>query len=340
MKVKNVEIRNPHFRKGTFAELREVVFSYMEPGKKTAALGDMICWLSSIIYIAENYNYVTGHLIVPPFFMEIAQSILREYPHWRVHTKIPDRLANGFPLQQPHIHPVNATAMHLTDLGFLYFAGMMPPNEMSRMYPVLDTDDLELPEQVFKPLYAHRYAVLTPGATSLTRTMPAKIYNGIVEHLLSRNIVPVHLGTTSMEYRAIQPKMDEGYDFEKGVNLIDKTSLLEAVRVMADAEMVIGIDNGLLHLAGMTDTTILFGFTMAGPNQRRINRRFGHTIELYADKEKLPCLFCQENVRFFIDHDFSNCIYKEKVPACITALNIESWKASIDQALEESSSGT
>lgn len=209
---------------------------------------------------------------------------------------------------------------------------MMPPEGYGQ-YPVLDLDDLELPSHLARPLGVDGYAVLTPGATAANRKMPASVYNGICDHLLSKGITPVHLGTSSMEYRELQPKMDEAYDFSKGVNLIDKTSLLEAALIMSDARMVIGIDNGLLHLAALTDVTILYGYTMAGPRTRQVRRPHGHTIELYADKEKLPCLFCQENVRFFMDHHFTNCIYKEHVPACVKALNVESWNANIDAAL-------
>lgn len=334
MKVKNIEISNPNFRPKTFTEVKEWVFTLMMGKEKTAALGDMICWMSAIKYVAEQFNFVQGHLIVPSFFMEIAQNLMREYPHWRIHTKIPDRLANGFPIKAPMMHPVNATAVHLVDLGYLYFAGMMPPEGFGQ-YPVLDLSDLEMPPHLSELLVIGAYAVMTPGATTKNRAMPPSVYNGICDHLLTKGITPVHIGTSQMEYREIQPQMNAQYDFSKGINLIDKTSLLEAALIMSDARMVIGIDNGLLHLAAMTDTTILFGYTVAGPRTRQIRRPHGHTIELYADKEKLPCLFCQENVRFFMDHHFTNCIYKENEPACIKALNVESWNASIDMALGE-----
>lgn len=335
MKVKNVEIRNSNFRKGTFAEMREVVFDFRMPKEKTAALGDMICWLPAIRFVAESYNYVAGHLIVPPFFLDIAQTVMREYPHWRVHAKIPERLANGFPLQQPHINPLNATMMHLIDLGFIYFAGTNPVPPEFDFYPELDLDDLERPAHI---QIDSKFAVMTPGATAKNRTMPPSVYNAICDHLLKLGLTPVHVGTAKMDHR-VGLGIDPRYDLSKGVNLIDRTTLMEAAMLMQDAEMVIGIDNGLLHLAAMTDTTILFGYTVAGPAQRQVRRRYGHTLELYADKEKLPCLFCQEHVRFFVDHHFTNCIYKENEPACVKALTAESWAATIDMALGENNGG-
>jgi ADP-heptose:LPS heptosyltransferase len=328
MKVKNVEIRNPNYRKGTFAHLREVVFDFRMKGEKTAALGDMICWLSAIKFVAEADNFVVGHLVVPAYFMEIAQNVLREYPHWRIHSNVPERLANGFPLQQPVMIP-NATMMHLIDLGFIYFAGTNPPPEDFNFYCELDLDDIghkfELPS---------KYAVMTPGATAKNRMMLPSTYNAICDHLLSKGITPVHLGVTEMDHRT-NFGINNKYDLSKGINLIDKTSLMTAALIMEEAEMVIGIDNGLLHLAALTPATILYGFTVASPQKRQVRRRYGHTVEMYADKEKLPCLFCQDNVRFFIDHHFTNCIYKENEPACVKALNAESWNATIDMVLGE-----
>lgn len=322
----NRTIDNPNFRPGTQTEAKEVVFSFMEAGKKTAALGDMICWMAAIKFVAEKYNYVNGHLIVPKFFIELATNVLREFPHWRVHSQVPDRLADGTPLRMPVANPVNATMMHLIDLGFLYFCGMLPP-EGAKLYPRLDLEDIPSDDGLGS------YAVMTPGATAKNRAMPASVYNAVCDHLILKGITPVHMGVTNMSNRSIQPEFNSDYDFSKGVNLIDQTTLLSAAKIMEGAKMVIGIDNGLLHLAGMTDVAILYGFTMAGPEQRRIHRAYGHTVELYADKAKLPCLFCQEHVRFFTNHDFSNCIYKENEPACVKALNAESWITNIDTVL-------
>lgn len=329
--MSDVEITNPNFRPKTKTHMRDFVFDMKMPGAKTAALGDMIAWMSAIVYVAENYNFVAGHLIVPQFFLELAANVMRPYAHWRVYNAIPERFATGCPLKRPLEHPLNATGMHLVDLGYVYFAGLNPVPEGAGLYPELDLSKVK-PEPAFS--VGGPYAVMTPGATAKTRTMPAETFNAITDHLLEKNIIPVYLGAKSLADRE-EIIFNADYDLSEGVNLIGKTTLLQAARLMAGAEMVIGIDNGLLHLAGMTRATILFGYTMVGPRHRRINRAHGNLIELYGDKEKIPCLFCQEHVRFFVDHHFTNCIYKENVPACVKALNTESWKATIDVVLKE-----
>lgn len=334
LREKEIEIRNPNFRPGTTTVVKDVVFKFTQGKTKTAALGDMVCWLPAIKFIAENYNYVTGHLIVPPYFMDLALAVMREYPHWRVHTKIPERL-DGCQMRQQTVDTVNATHMHLVDVGFIYFAMTLPPTPEVRNYLELDLEDVELPKIFGKRFGDEPYAVMTPGATSGNRTMPPDVYNAICDHLISKGVTPVHLGRTDMEHRLEQPRFNNGYDFTKGVNLVDRTTLMEAAKIISLSDMTLGIDNGLLHLAGMTDAAIIVGYTMAGPNQRRIYRKHGHTLELYPDKKELACFSCQEHVRFFSMHNFSNCIYKEEVPMCVKILTKESWIAGIDTLLDE-----
>lgn len=325
-----VEIQNENFRPGTHTEIKDVIFKFTLPGWEHAALGDSIAWLPAIIHVAKNYNYVRGHLIVPEWFMVIAMNVLKEYPHWKVYSKIPDSLMDGVHVFEMKKELPNATVMPLVDLGFIRFGGFYPVPKGAEVYPLLDLERTKLHKSV-----PELYAVLTPGSSAVTRKMPATTYNGISEYLLSKGITPVHLGTESMNGGKRAIDIDSDYDRTLGIDLVGKTSIIEAAKIMEDAAMVIGIDNGLLHLAAMTDTTILYGFTMVGPNHRRITRKYGQTFELYGDKEKLPCLFCQENVRFFFGHNFEECIYKLNVPDCVKMLNLESWTKTIDLAMGE-----
>lgn len=326
-----VVITNPNFRPNTTTQIRPVIFKFTLKDNYHCALGDAICWLPAIEYVAENFNYVQGNLIIPEWLHEIAKNILSKYPHWRVYDKVPSHLSQGIQLREQIMDPVNATMMHLVDLGFLYFAGQQPTPEEYNRYPLLDLENVPIPG----PKLPDNYAVVIPGAQAANRKFLPHQLNGISDHLISKGITPVYLGTQTMNHGTRKIDIDDRYDLSKGVNLIGQTYLLDAAKIMEKARMVIGIDNGLLHLAGMTDATILYGYTIAGPKHRQIRRRYGHTVELYGSKEKLPCLFCQENMRFFLGHHFTECMYKEYEPSCVKELNLQSWIATIDQVLNE-----
>ncbi len=324
-----VPINHADFRPGTLTDERDIVFSMMLPGKEVAAMGDMICWMSAIKYVADNYTFVKGHLIVPEFFKPLAENVLKNYEKWTVHAdSIPKHLQNGLPLKQQALVPINATGAHLIDLGYIYFMHMNPPPQGAGLYPEIDLSGARMPAE----LVGERYVVMTPVMGAITRLMEPETYNGICEHLVSRGITPVHMGHTEMKGR--QLLLHPEYAVNAGVNLINRTSLVDAALVMKNAQLTLGIDNGLLHLAAMTDATILYGFTIAGPKQRRVRRRLGKTFEIYASKEAVPCLFCQESVRFFIGHDFKTCLYRDAVPMCIKRVDKKAWNGAIDNIVK------
>lgn len=317
----DILINNPHFRKGTSTKKRDYLFQL------DGALGDMICWMAAIIWVAKNYNYLNGHVVVPYWFVPLAKRMIG-FSDWTVWPEIPVQFSSGFEIRRNVDYPINATTGHLIDLGFMYYAGMYPPPEDGRFYPEIknlqDVKSFDLPE---------KYMVFTPGATADNRKLSPGAFNMMTAHAIKCGYTPVYLGKKLMAgSRYIG--LDSGYDLSNGVDLLDKTTLSEAVKILSSARLVVGLDNGLLHLAACTDVPILFAYTIAGPKQRRPLRKYGHVFELYPDETALSCVFCQENVRFFQDHNFKTCIYKEKTPACVKMLNGESFCGTIDMALD------
>jgi len=292
-------------------------------------MGDYICWLVAIEWIAKNYNFLRGHVIVPQWFVSVAANVVKRYPKWKVYHQIPSQFSDGYAIKQAHIHPVNATMMHLVDLGFLYYAGVNPPPIDSMFYPVLDLKDVWMPKEV----EGKDYIVMTPGATSPSRTMTAKAFNGIKDYILSIGYIPVFVGVTSMNKGKRRINISGDYDFSGGISLIDRTTTMQAAKVMSGAKCVVGIDNGLLHLAATTDVPIVFGYTIVGPQHRRPFRKNNNLVEVYNTKEELACTFCQENVRFFYDHDFENCLYQDF--KCLEQLSAEAFIEGIQVAIKQ-----
>lgn len=326
-KQQRIKTTSPFFRPGTETHERDQLFQLVNGG-----MGDYINWLAAIKWVAENYDYVRGHVVCPFWFVPVVENVLKDFPKWKAYPDdIPEKFANGYPIKSAPIHPINATMVHLLDLGFLYFAGVNPVPPEARVYPSLDLNLTDLPKSV-RDL---NYMVMTPGATAPSRTMPAKTFNQIKEYIISIGFTPVFLGNNKEDPRRLKVSFEEDYDFTGGINLLNKTTLLEAAKIMQYSHAVIGIDNGLLHLAAMTSAPIVFGYTIAGPLQRRPARKFQSPIvELYCEPEELPCTFCQERVRFFYDHDFQSCIYGDY--ECLKKLNAESFNSAIDMILKES----
>lgn len=329
MDGKEILTRSPFFRHGTKTKERVILYYF-----KLGAMGDYICWLVSIVFIAKNYDFIRGKLIIPHWFKSIAENVMGEYLEanggkWEIFLDdIPEKYQDGFAIKQPTLNPINATMTHLVDLGFIYFIGMNPVPRDDRFYPKLDLSKTDIPKD-FNP--EKEYVVMTPGFTAPSRQMPANTFNELKEGIIDMGYTPVFLGKSAMNNGKRKIGFDEDYDYEGGIDLRDKTTTLEAALVMSKAKCVVGIDNGLLHLAAMTDVNIVFGYTIAGPTQRRPYRESGLIVEVYNEPSELPCTFCQEGVRFFMDHDFQNCLYKDY--KCLKMLNSKTFIEAVKMAV-------
>lgn len=235
---------------------------------------------------------------------------------------------------------VNCTGSNLVDLGFQYYANKQAAPEYHKNYvkfhSFLDLHFFPQFKTFLQMQMKYKYVVLTPYYSHTNRRMTPKLFNFVKDHLVSRGIVPVLLGQESWAERRVN--MDKEYDFSKCVNLLNKTTLLQAGAVIKDAEMVIGVDNGLLHLAGMTETPIIYGYTIIGPEHRRPRRDVGTVIDIYPHPKELKCTFCLSQMRYHFGHDFNKCIYKDDM--CTKALeDPRPWVKAITEIMMESKDG-
>jgi ADP-heptose:LPS heptosyltransferase len=168
--------------------------------------------------------------------------------------------------------------------------------------------------------------------------MPSYAFNGLVDYTISKGITPVFIGKRDFALKGKEnnyfANVGEEMDFSKGIDFREKTTLLQAVEIIKGAKFILGIDNGLLHFAGCTETPIIFGHTITEVKHRSVRRPKGTVINLALTKESLPCSGCQSNMRNIIGHKFKNCIYDDY--KCLDLLfgnEMSEWKRAIDYIL-------
>lgn len=333
--MKEITANPKYFRKGT--QLPKYVCNFIIP---PAGLGDLINWMPAFQWIANENPHVYGRIFLKEPFRAVAQYIFRNTPNWKVFDlKLAEKQEFENPSwvrqPKPSEEAANATNMHLLDLGFITFAQTETKKEYNFL-PVIDYNGKwKWPElDPKKP-----YAVFTPGATTPSRTVPARYFNELVAYTIEKGVTPVFLGKRDFcidpALKGYKASIDDGYLFDGGIDLTEKTTLLETVQIMRSAKFVLGLDNGLLHFAGTTEVPIIFGYNITTPQARKIRRRKGYTIDIEVPSEILSCIGCQNNMRFINGHRFRNCIYTDV--ACMDYLfsnNCESWKKAIDFVLE------
>lgn len=292
------------WRDGTFIPKEKVQFTFNSGGA-----GDMIAAMSCIKWVKDTYKFVDIHLFVPDFFVELANNLVpgitvRKYSevttYWN--DKVPAK-------QLKNIHTQMKT--HVVDHAFHVLAdreARIEEKNYCRLTPV-DISNFCLPKD---------YVCIPVGYTARVREMVPETVNGIVEYLLSKNITPVFLGSktapTGVKTQLLG-NFNTDIDYTKGIDLIDKTTLPEVGTIMGNALAVVGLDCGLLHLAGTTSVPIVFGTTTVESHLRVPYRDnvLGKNCYVVEPPKSLKCRFCQSNWDYIYsaNHDFKLCYYKD-----------------------------
>jgi hypothetical protein len=313
-------------------------------------MGDYITWLQPIRWLASEATWIKGTLVAPNYLQELAKYFLRDAPEWTVtnYEAIKDQNAmNSRPYRGPVVlqqESLNATGAHLLTCGWVYFTNKekAPPGWDS--YPQLNQTDLDnVPmDGVFEgknPLQPGRYAVVTTGVTTSSRKIPGAHWNHVIDHIVAQGLQPVFLGKDVVETgnaRNIHTQFNTDIKYSAGLDLRNKTSLMQAASIMSRAAFVIGHDNGLLHLAGCTEVPIIFGYNLASPEHREPRRPKGRTYNVTLTNEELACNHCQSRTNFVIGYNFRECFYGDL--KCIDLLFADGalrWRKAIDQAVAD-----
>ena len=327
------------FREGTPGWPMSMNFIFLNGG-----MGDYICWMTAIRWLAECATWINGTLVCPNYFIELAEYWLKPYKNWKFKTynelKDLDK-PDDTPFRGPVVlqqESLNATGAHLLTCGWVYFTNKEGPPPGWENYSHIVKSDLDKVKLPFE--LPEKFAVITTGVTTNTRKSNSAQWNYIIEYIHSKGLTPVFLGkrvVTTGNARNIHTKWDEGFKFDLGLDLRDKTTLMQAAAVISRAKLIVGHDNGLLHLAGCTETPIVFGYSLASPEHRRPKRPAGKIYDVTLTDQELACNHCQSKTNFVIGYNFRECYYGDNL--CMKMLfenEAIRWKRQIDRALAES----
>lgn len=256
-------------------------------------IGDFIYMVVAITYCIENYSHISGTVVAPHFFYDYAVLWLKKYaPRFRV-LKSPD-FDPHIPILEPRLHGCqpNAAGFHLLETAFQQFNNSPIPPGWFKM-PEINGDEADisrfnLPEE---------YVVITTEATAENRRLEGQAVNELADYLLDVAKVPmvVYLGKNKIAggYSSTSPV---GCKF-RGKDLRNKTYPLEAAAILAKAKCVIGLDNGLLHLAACSMVPVVAAFSNVNPKTRMFYRRPGALTYIVVPPEG-TCRYCFTQERF------------------------------------------
>lgn len=340
---------HPFLRPGTELPVTHVDFVF-----SAAGMGDFICYMPTMIYMAKTQPWVFGRILCPEFFREFAENIMQEFRQWTIapntdmkhdigHYLCAPNTKVGKPC--PHCGEIvmemkqpfcNGTGGHLVDNGFLLFANVFPTPKDADLYPIIDFDGHVLSEECWDlhDRWRGKYVVFTPGAVSQSRTVAGWMWSPIVHYVKRLGLLPVVLGKSEMS-KDLKVTFPDGFPFDQCRDLRDKTTMLEAAFIMKHAGVTLGLDNGLIQLAACTDAAIIAAYNLTEPRERVPHRKDGKLISLSLTQKELACANCQTNIKRAGAHSFARCLYGDL--ECINILfqnNGERWRRAIDEILK------
>lgn len=296
-------------------------------------IGDSIAALPALKFIHDNHPHVIAHIWVPDYFLEICKRSLPASKNFIIRplSVSKHKYNPKYPGRSFKLFNYVALATHPTDTAFLNFVNKIVDNSQKN-YLHFDTSDQNI-KQFNLP---EKYVVIPVAYTTEVRQFLPEHINKIVDFVKTKGYDIIFLGKKSTYNgltNSIIGNVDEKIDFSKGINLLDKTSLLESREIIAHSAAIIGLDNGLIHLAGTTNVPIIVGYTTVEPNVRMPYRNdiMGYNCYPVVPPESLDCRFCQSQMNFTLEHDFRFCYYKDN--KCTKILSSELYIEQINKIL-------
>ncbi len=300
-------------------------------------LGDHIGSLVAVDYILKKYKHVKPIIWVPDYLKELSIYLLPPEAEVFSISEVRGKYEPTRPTKTTKWDGITSPMkIHTVDYAFLKLCDENPSIFHKNYLRFKET-----PMTHLIPNQNREYVVITTGYTAEVKEFKPKAINEIARYLVSKNILPVFLGqkqTKTGGQHIIEGKFSEEIDFSLGLNLIDKTSLIEAGNIISRAKAIVGVDNGLIHLAGCTDTPIVAGYTIVTPLTKMPIRHntIGHGV--YPITPGLECQGCQVKTNFLYGHDYKKCYLKEaKVTesiVCVTKLTSDKFIPYLDHILK------
>lgn len=323
-----ISVHEPGLRNPSTIERQEINLVLNHGG-----IGDFIYWIVAIEWVFKEHPHLFGSVLAPRFFHELAC-------HWlsglkdRVVVRSFDKLdEDDFFLRRDKYflcpngaQLVNSCGAHLLDIGFRYYANLDEIPDGYRRMPKIVGDEVSL-AKFYLP---KKYVVVTSEATSPIRRLKADTINGIVDWVRDHDLVPIFLGKSRLAHD-YKTHPDEGVKLERVIDLRERTTLLEAACILAHAQAVVGLDNGLLHLAACSRVPVIMGFNTVDPRHRAPIRDSGLKTIAVMPNESLECRFCQSRVRYVMGHNFHFCLYKDN--RCLDMLTAKTFIDALEKVL-------
>lgn len=299
-------------------------------------IGDIIAQFPAVKFALEKHP----HLYITYWLASFAKTLARKSLPKTERLIIRDfsekeHIKQGIPVKKFGGIPYTNLARDMTAQAFDIYCNTQPDDVNYYNYLPIDTKGVyinrfELPE---------KYVIVCTGYTAPVREFRPEAVNNVIDFVLSKGYTPVFLGREVTKEDSgpdlfIKGTFNQVINFDKGINLINKTDTLEMVKIIQGAKCIVGLDNGLLHIAATTDIPIVGSFSTVKP-EHRLPYRHGikgwNYYPIQLTQEELACNQCQSNWTFLFGYDLRACYYKDY--KCLELLTSDRYVKELEKIL-------
>ena len=292
----------------------------------TTAIGDNVCFLpilkklhstDQIIYIfSEGYLADLWRFIFPEH-----KIVIKPGPDLMIP---PTKL----PIVNTWIKWPTSIKMHLIDYAAVCMADTILYGE-DRNYPLFAP-------LVENTLCGEKYIVVPLGHTRPSKAISSETVREVVTFAKSKGLKTVFLGRNYDVLMRTDWKQPIGFPeiFEDDsiINMLDKTTVAQVHAILSDARCVVGMDGGIVHMAGLTDIPIVCAYTVKSPEYLMPVRhgQIGWNCKPIVPPET-ACRFCMSRSLLTWDHDYSKCAAGDW--QCQSTIKPEQFIAALEEVL-------
>lgn len=236
-------------------------------------MGDLLGSLVAVDWMIQHNSKFTFHVWIPEYLVKFSKHVLPRKRCIVRSFKDEHLFRKEFPTRTTQWTEMAPTPMRMSalDYGFICLADRLP-NAQERAYLQIRADEIDM-RRFDLP---KNYVCLAAAAAEPVKSMPPAVANAIIDYLSPKYPV-VFLGKEEANcgYRNFAVRASRiPIALNKGIDLVNKTDLLESAAVLAGALAFVGMDGGLVHLAGCTPTKIVAGYTLVDPSHAAPTRGF------------------------------------------------------------------
>ena len=301
-------------------------------------LGDLICATPTIKVLSESYGQKITIVSKMPELFKMNPYVEGSYKissiDWQyfnanyiMHNSFYDVGKKNERGVEAHHNRIDIRQFHAMHLGF-----MLAHNEMECFYRPTEDLKFEVPD---------KFVLIHPVTTWEVRTWSALNWMNLTQQLNDLGYNVISVGKDSSEkgfFNVNKPVFN--FEIEKGMNLMNKTSISDCWHLMQKAEAFVTMDSGLLHLAGTTNVPIIHLGSSIKPEFRIPYRNRGNGHSQFYDGKLMykyvagGCgLECASNMKYALDYwDDINSI--PPLIKCLEKKETYECHPSVEQVLE------